>query len=233
METLKVIEDPIAKYALFTLQTCAYAGTGSVDQIQELLQACTDHIEENNSFQAVSVLGIALIAMGEEIGSEMSIRTLNHLLQYGETVIKRSVPLAYGLLSISNPTRVLLVDTLSKLSHDGDVEVAKGAIIALGLIGAGTNNSRIAHLLRQLSQYYCREPEVLFIIRLAQGLLHLGKGLMTLGPYHCHNNLMSKVAIAGILGVLHACLDFTGSSFFFLKSYLNIGNVVCGFNVSL
>lgn len=40
---------------------------------------------------------------------------------------------------------------LSKLSHDGDSEVAQGAIMALGLVGAGTNNSRIALLLRQLS----------------------------------------------------------------------------------
>ena len=31
---------------------------------------------------------------------------------------------------------------LSKLSHDSDDELAQRAIIALGLIGCGTNNSR-------------------------------------------------------------------------------------------
>lgn len=41
-------------------------------------------------------IGIALISMGEEIGSDMAIRSFDHLLQYGEPVIRRSVPLALG-----------------------------------------------------------------------------------------------------------------------------------------
>jgi 26S proteasome regulatory subunit N1 len=34
--------------------------------------------------------------MGEEIGSDMAIRSFDHLLQYGEPVVRRSVPLALG-----------------------------------------------------------------------------------------------------------------------------------------
>jgi len=49
------------------------------------------------------------------------------------------------------------------------------AILALGLIGAGTNNSRIAGLLRQLVGYYYKDPNHLFVVRIAQGLLHMGK----------------------------------------------------------
>jgi 26S proteasome regulatory subunit N1 len=67
------------------------------------------------------------------------------------------------------------MDTLSKLSHDHDPEVAMGAIFSLGLIGAGTNNSRIAQVLRQLSQYYHNQLNQLFMVRIAQGLLHMGK----------------------------------------------------------
>ena len=37
-------------------------------------------LAEPGAHQAVAVLGIALIAMGEEIGSEMSLRTFNHLV---------------------------------------------------------------------------------------------------------------------------------------------------------
>lgn len=208
LETLKVIPGPYSRYAQLTVETCAHAGTGNVLEVQEMLQVCGEHLEENSEFQAVAVLGIALISMGEEIGSNMSIRAFNHLLQYGDPVIRRTVPLALGLISISNP-QLTVMDTLSKLSHDSDADVAQGAIFALGLIGAGTNNSRIAGLLRQLSAYYCKDPEHLFTVRIAQGLLHLGKGLLTLNPYHCHGNLLSKVAIAGILGALHACFDFS------------------------
>lgn len=44
-----------------------------------------------------------MVSMAEELGVEMAIRSLEHLLQYGEQNIRRSVPLALGLLCISNP----------------------------------------------------------------------------------------------------------------------------------
>ena len=34
--------------------------------------------------QAVAALGIALISMGEEMGADMSTRSFEHMLQYGE-----------------------------------------------------------------------------------------------------------------------------------------------------
>lgn len=77
----------------------------------------------------------------------MCLRTMNHLLQYGEPIIKRTVPLAIGLLRISNP-EVAIMDLLTKLAYDTDVNISQSAIFALGLIGAGTNNSRIAQNLR-------------------------------------------------------------------------------------
>jgi hypothetical protein len=60
------------------------------------------------------------------------------------------------------------MDTLSRLSHDVDQEVAMGAIVAMGLIGGGTNNARIAGMLRNLSSYYYKEPNLLFTVRIAQ-----------------------------------------------------------------
>jgi len=206
IETLRTLEHQLGKYAIFTVETCAYAGTGNVLKVQKLLETCTDHLEDKNSHQAVAVLGISLIAMGEEIGADMAIRSLEHLLQYGEPVIRRAIPLSLGLLSISNP-RVGVMDTLSKLSHDADEEVSIGAILGLGLIGAGTNNSRVAGLLRGLAQYYYKDPNHLFIVRLAQGLVFLGKGTITLAPYHSDRLLLSSVAITGLLTVLHAALD--------------------------
>ena len=59
------------------------------------------------------------------------------------------VPLALGLISVSNP-QLHILDTLSKFSHDADAEVAHNSIFAMGLIGAGTNNARLAAMLRQV-----------------------------------------------------------------------------------
>lgn len=64
---------------------------------------CADHLEKGDNHQAPAVLGIALVAMAEELGLDMAIRSLEHLLQYGEQNIRRAVPLALGILSISNP----------------------------------------------------------------------------------------------------------------------------------
>lgn len=44
-----------------------------------------------------------MVAMSEELGLDMEIRSLERVLQYGEPNIRRAVPLALGLLCISNP----------------------------------------------------------------------------------------------------------------------------------
>merc|ERR1719386_460286 len=131
--------------------------------------------------QAVAVLGISLIALGEPVGEAMVLRSMDHILQYGELPLRRAVPLALALLHVSNP-KVTVVDTLSKLSHDADADVALGAIFSMGIIGAGTNNARLAGLLRQLAAYYAKDSSALFMVRIAQGLVYMGKGLMSINP---------------------------------------------------
>jgi len=163
-----------------------------------------------NMHQEVAVLGLAMTAMGDELNTEMALRAVDHVLQYAELNIRRAIPLALGLLSISNP-RLLVTDTLSKLSHDPDERVSMNAILSLGFLGAGTNNSRIASILRQSATYYAKEPNHLFIVRIAQGLLHLGKGLLTLNPFASDGMLLNKVAAAGLLVVFHSAFDLKNS----------------------
>jgi len=44
-------------------------------------------------------------------------------------------------------------------------------------------------------------------LAMLQGLTHLGKGTLTLNPYHSNRMLMTPVAVAGILTVLLSMLD--------------------------
>jgi len=230
---LEVIPVPFRQIATTLVEICAYAGTGNVLKIQQLLHICSEHYEAEkepekkdkkkdekkeeeaskeetpvdlSGQQAIAVLGLGLIAMGEDIGCEMMYRTLGHLMRYCEPVIRRAVPLALALTSVSNP-KLNLLDTLSKFSHDSDAEVAQNAIFGLGMIGAGTNNARLAATLRQLAQYHAKDQNNLFMVRIAQGLVHLGKGTLTLNPFHSDRQLMSPVAIAGLMSVLVAMLD--------------------------
>jgi 26S proteasome regulatory subunit N1 len=124
--------------------------------------------------QSVAVLGLGLVAAGEDLSADMAGRMADHLLSYGDASVRRAVPLALALVHLSDP-EYSVVDVLSKLSHDHNEDCAQAAILALGLVGAGTNNSRIAGLLRTLSIFYKTEPNTLFVTRIAQGLLHMGK----------------------------------------------------------
>ncbi|PPD93130.1 hypothetical protein GOBAR_DD09920 [Gossypium barbadense] len=208
-------------YVDITLLSCAHAETGNVLTVQKLLGHCS-HLENAETSQDSAVLGIAMVAMAKEVGLEMSICSLKLLLQYGEQKIRRAVPLALGLLCISNP-KVNMMDTLSRLSHDTDLEVAMATVISLGLIGARTDNASIAGMLQTKS-------ELLLHVRIAQGLVHMGKGLLTINPYHSDRLLCSPTALVGLVTMLHPCLDLKSiilGKYHFVLYYLVLAMKVC------
>ncbi|KAF1362795.1 26S proteasome non-ATPase-like protein regulatory subunit 2 [Lizonia empirigonia] len=231
LETLKALDHPMAKSASVLTEVCAWAGTGAVLKIQQLLHICNEHIEDDSEekqgdelLQSYAVIGLSLVAMGEDVGQEMILRTLGHLMHYGEANIRKAVPLALGLISPSNP-QMKIYDTLSRYSHDNDNDVAINAIFAMGLCGAGTNNARLAQLLRQLASYYHRDPNALFMVRIAQGLLHMGKGTLSANPFHTDRQVLSRVAASGLLTVLVSLIDaksFIVGDSHFLLYYLAI-----------
>lgn len=102
---LQAIEhEAISNQARVLVDMCAYAGTGNVLHVQGLLHRCDEHLikkdkdddkddkkeeakegeaEEpvkDDTFQGFAVLGIALVSMGEDVGSEMCMRQLSHLV---------------------------------------------------------------------------------------------------------------------------------------------------------
>ncbi|XP_045772793.1 26S proteasome non-ATPase regulatory subunit 2 [Maniola jurtina] len=265
MAALEVLPEPQQSLCQTTLSMCAYAATGDVLVVQQMLHICSKHYDTDNeqssaedtafkkqdkkeskessssssssgtskddknkskskeskskekdkekeankelsSVQAVATLGVAVIALGEETGAEMCTRIFGQLGRYGEPAVRRAVPLAIALCSVSNP-QLSVIDVLNKYSHDSDNDVAYNAIFAMGLVGAGTNNARLATMLRALALYHGKSPVHLFMVRLAQGLCHAGKGTVTLCPAHADRRLVNQPALAGLLVVLTAFLD--------------------------
>lgn len=110
LETLKAIEKPISKTAQIIVEACAFAGTTNVLRVQKMLHECYEHIvapkeeekkegdkekekkegeetkeepvKKDDTFQTFAVIAVALISMGEEIGSQMSMRQFNHLVSF-------------------------------------------------------------------------------------------------------------------------------------------------------
>lgn len=249
-ETLKVIEHPIGQDASVLLTALAFAGSGNVLKTQELLQVVYTFAanQKNNSSSSnkskkdqeksgeemslsvvFAILGIALIGMGEEVGQEMTVRLFNDLMMSREACIRRTVPLALGLLYASNPT-VTVVDWLGRVSHDHDKGTAQAAVMGLGLCAAGTLNAKAAQLLRQLSGsgYFQKDAEGLFIVRMAQGLVHLGKGMLGVGQAKSQRLVISVVGLGALLSALvpfthPAALlhDPQGPSYLFLAGVLS------------
>ena len=86
-----------------------------------------------------------------------------------------------------------------KFCYDTNKDVQLNALFSLGLICSGTNNSRIAGQMRQLASYHSADTNPLMILRIAQGLVHMGKGLMSLNPVYSQGFLINNVALAGLL----------------------------------
>ena len=61
---------------------CMIDGKGKSKEEKEQKTIEPGSINEPGAHQALAVLGIALIAMGEEIGAEMALRTFNHLVSH-------------------------------------------------------------------------------------------------------------------------------------------------------
>ncbi|KRX44472.1 26S proteasome non-ATPase regulatory subunit 2 [Trichinella murrelli] len=212
VEMLRALPKPYGSIGSTLVEVAAYAGTGNVLKIQQLLYICTERHDvaestqkvtkekkkdkkemealrqaQGASFhQAVAVLGIALIAICEDIGSSMAFRLFTNLLRYCDQAVRHAVPVALGLLSVSNP-QLNILETLSKFAHDNDVETAYSAVFALGLLGA--------------------DAVQLMLVHIAQGLTHLGKGTMTLNPFHSERQLLSPSALGGLFATCFFFLD--------------------------
>eukprot|EP00744_Colponema_vietnamica_P002388 GILI01003759.1.p1 GENE.GILI01003759.1~~GILI01003759.1.p1 ORF type:complete len:814 (+),score=269.78 GILI01003759.1:102-2444(+) len=234
IEATQALSPIVQKYAEIVVGSCAYAGSGNVMQIQKLFSIIAEQADDDDdeeeakkpeeetdaveakplNHKAVAVLGISLIAMGERLGTDMCKRSLIHILmadhvKKGDTFSGRAaLPLAYALLSPSEPN-MQIIEILHKLSHDGDVHTATNAILAMGVVSAGSGNARVASMLRGLSSYYHKDKDanVLFVVRIAQGLTALGKGNLTINPLQSDNQLLCPSALVGVLGLLHSALD--------------------------
>lgn len=167
------------------------------------------------NFKEAAVLGIGLVAVGEELGMEMTKRAIIHAL-LADTVSKGvdpmsgrcAVPLVYALLSAGNPN-MPVVETLNRLAHDSDLPTATNAILAMGVVAAGSTNARVATKLHSLSSYYQKQiyAGATFAVRLAEGLCAMGKGHLTLSCLQNDGKSVDMTALMGVLSFLHSALD--------------------------
>ncbi|KPI84670.1 putative proteasome regulatory non-ATPase subunit [Leptomonas seymouri] len=248
LDATRALPSLIQRYTEIVVRSCAFAATGNVVVIQSLFHVIAENEEPENeeekneaedgneetneetqkpadeektplNYKAAAVLGIGLIAVGEELGMEMTKRAIIHTL-LADTVSKGkdpmsgrcAVPLVYALLSAGNPN-MPVVETLNRLAHDSDLPTATNAIMAMGIVSAGSTNARVATKLHSLSSYYQKQiyAGATFAVRLAEGLCAMGKGHLTLSCLQNDGNSVDMTALMGVLSLLHSSLDLSNT----------------------
>lgn len=101
---------------------------------------------------------------------------------------------------------------MTRLINDSDYSVAECATLALGIVSCGTNNARIAGALRSLSAFKYK-GDFHYILRVALGMLYMGKGLVTISPYRLHGMALRGVSLCGLLTVIVSALNMHESMY--------------------
>ena len=65
-------------------------------------------------------------------------------------------------------------------------------------------------MLRQLDSYYYKESDCLIMVRVAQGLVRMGKSMITVNLFFCDWEIMSRLAVMGPSTVLTVFTDAKG-----------------------
>jgi 26S proteasome regulatory subunit N1 len=71
-------------------------------------------------------------------------------------------------------------------------------------------------MLRGLATYYAKEPDTLFMVRIAQGFVHMGKGTIGVTPFFQDRQILNGNAVAGLLSLL---VSFTEARDFVLGKH--------------
>lgn len=158
-------------------------------------------ITDNELIQMLSIIGIGLVSISDQLNSEMVFQTFIRFLKLGSVRIKSSVLIAIALTNLSDP-KMNVIELLHKYCHFTDENVAINAILALGFVCAGTNHSRVSRMLTELDAFNRDKVNRLFAIKVAQGLLYMGKGVLTLSPQMETPQLLRQSSLASIMSFM-------------------------------
>ncbi|KAJ6216149.1 hypothetical protein RDWZM_007306 [Blomia tropicalis] len=224
--------DQLKSYFTLFIEICSLVGSSNILMIQELLNNCRCSIieskskvkernkkvinrnesndDDNNHFiRTISIIGIGMLSLGDEVNIHMIMREFILMLRNGDRQTKNVVILTIALVHLSNP-KLSVIDTLCKFTHS--TETAINAIIALGLIGAGTGNGKIGKVLYELINFYRGSNTCRWAINISFGLLYLGNCSLTLNPQMEGCRLIRHQSICGVLIFILHLLDQSYSS---------------------
>ncbi|KMV66233.1 26S proteasome regulatory complex protein [Encephalitozoon cuniculi EcunIII-L] len=195
----------LSKHESILIKGFQYVGTGDSNVIESIL---TDSFTGDTDalLESLGLLSCALVSMGDETSSQMVGRIVSSSLLLDSSHLRSVLPLCYSILYPSNP-QVNVLDMLEKSLNIGETNCIISTIVSLGLIGAGTLNSRITKILDQQYSYYYKDSKVLPVLKIAQGLVSLGKGLLSISPLYFDKTTFMPKNTIGLFSTVFMLLD--------------------------
>ncbi|ADM11316.1 26S proteasome regulatory subunit 4 [Encephalitozoon intestinalis ATCC 50506] len=208
----------LGKHQNILIKGFQHAGSGDSNIIESIL---TDSFTGDTDalLESLGLLSCALVSMGDETSSQMVGRIVSSSLLLDSSHLRSVLPLCYSILYPSNP-QVNVLDILEKSLNIGETNCIISTIVSLGFIGAGTLNSRITKILDQQYSYYYKDLKVLPVLKIAQGLVSLGKGLLSISPLCFDKTTFMPKNTIGLFSTVFMLLDSSISPLITSHSYM-------------
>lgn len=236
---LMEIGGSLSRHGCILIKGFQYVNTGDSEVIESILTESFTG-ETDALLESFGLLSCSLVAMGDEISTQMVARIVSSSLLLDSSHLRSVLPLCYSILYPSNP-QVSVLDLLEKSLNIGETNCVMSTILSLGLIGAGTLNARAAKILDQQYSYYYKDAKVLSTLKIAQGLVSLGKGLLTISPFYFDRTTLMSKSVIGLFSTVFMFLDSSISPlvsshtymFFMLCQACSQKYVVCEEKISI
>ncbi|KAM0671931.1 26S proteasome regulatory complex protein [Ordospora colligata] len=212
------IDCPLSKHAAVLVRGFQHAYSGDSAVIESIL---TDSFTGDTDalLESLGLLSCALVSAGDEISSQSVTGIISSSLLLDSSHLRNVLPLCYSILYPSNPQGNVL-DLLEKFLNIGETNCVISTLLSLGLIGAGTMNGRISKILEQQYSYYYKDSKILAILKIAQGLLSLGKGMLSISPLHFDKATPVSKSLIGLFSTVFMFLDSSSSPLVSSHTYL-------------
>lgn len=178
---------------------------GVVDKI--LAEAFIGDID--TLLESLGLLAACMVGVGDNVAIQLIERISTSSLMLDSPHLKNIIPFCLAMLYTSN-MRTEVVDTLERSINSGECSV--NAIIAIGIVGAGTCSSRILRILDSSFSSLYKDPRASAALVYARGLVCLGKGLFTLSPLCYDKQVILPRSFISLISTLFLFLE-NGTSF--------------------
>ncbi|EDQ31289.1 19S-PA700 proteasome regulatory particle subunit Rpn1p-S1 [Enterocytozoon bieneusi H348] len=186
-----------------------HLGSGSPDIVEEIMNNCfAGETEPLN--ESLGLISIVLVGIGDSLASQMIENQLMSSLLLNNIHIKNVVPSCLALLYASS-MKSDIIDFLERSMSTRETNVT--SIVALGILAAGTNNSRAMSILSSNFNAMYKDIKASNALIFSQGLINLGKGMLTLSPLVYDKRIIIDKSIIGLLGLITMLLNENYSCF--------------------